>query len=175
MFRPLLHPRSAGLLVLLPCALCALSPTPATAGAGDSPAAAEPVPGEASPGETSPGEASPGEASPGEAGPAYRGRFVWEDGGREYPGEVTASFAPAGDDRYEVVFRFRWRGEAYEWYGSLVGSLEGGLEGEIRSSPDREPSFRLRGAFEEGVFTGTHYRIESEDEDRFTGTLTLDP
>ena len=92
---------------------------------------------------------------------------------------LRAVFTPTEDrgeeserPSYDVVFYFNFNGQNHEYRGNALGSLsDGELEGQVKSDTGQR-KFTFKGAFEEGVFKGTHAEIGRRGE-RKTGTLTL--
>lgn len=98
------------------------------------------------------------------------GEYLWER--REMSGPLEAVFTPAGEGKWEVSFHFTFREESHTYTGMAEGSLtEGALSGEVLNE-SKERTFTFTGAFDEGVFTGTHAEIR-EGKKIDTGTMTL--
>lgn len=104
---------------------------------------------------------------------AMDGGYVWQrdDGTKE--GELTASFSPVGDGKWDVAFSFDWEDGPHVYTGTCEGSLTGDLSGDIKSDGDREMRFRFNGAFEDGTFNGTHAFVSEDGELKDSGTLSL--
>lgn len=101
------------------------------------------------------------------------GKFVWERGDSEVPGDIKAVFTPAGEDAWDVLFHFEWEGEDRTWAGTATGSLESGdLHGTGVEERDRQRTFVFRGKVEDGEFTGEHGAMR-DGEMKKQGTLTL--
>ncbi len=97
------------------------------------------------------------------------GTYVWNSG---RPSSLKAIFTATGEDRWEVAFHFRFRGDAEVFSGTATGSLAGGtLEGKVKNGSQRR-TFTFRGEFEDGTFRGKHAEIFGSRESS-TGTLTL--
>lgn len=98
------------------------------------------------------------------------GEYLWDR--RDMGGELEAVFTPTGEGTWDVSFHFSHRGEAHTYTGTAAGSLsEGALEGTVLNE-DKRRTFTFTGAFEDGVFSGTHAEIRNGGK-RATGTLTL--
>jgi hypothetical protein len=115
-------------------------------------------------------------AMPGFAGDdvTLEGGFVWERDDGNHDGDLTAIFTPTGDGEWSVAFHFDWEDGPHVYTGTCSGSLsEGELAGDITSDGDREMKFKFSGAFEDGMFSGTHGFVDDEGEVKSAGTLTL--
>jgi len=98
------------------------------------------------------------------------GSFVWEHGNSS--GDLEAVFAPTGEGSWDVSFQFTFRSKPHTYSGSATGSLtEGALSGTVLNE-SKNRTFTFEGAFEDGVFNGTHSEVLSE-QTMSMGTLTL--
>jgi hypothetical protein len=98
------------------------------------------------------------------------GTFVWEHGNST--GDLEAVFAPTGEDSWDVSFHFTFRSKPHTYSGSATGSLTAGaLSGTVLNESEKR-TFAFEGAFEDGVFNGTHAEVSAEQA-MSTGTLTL--
>ena len=99
------------------------------------------------------------------------GEFVWSQRGRS--GDLEAVFTPTGEGRWDVAFYFTFRGTPHTYSGTAEGSLsDGQLSGTVKNEGNNR-TFTFRGAFEEGVFNGTHAEIGGSGPID-TGTLSLE-
>jgi hypothetical protein len=98
------------------------------------------------------------------------GTFVWEHGNSA--GDLEAVFAPTGEASWDVSFYFTFRNKRHTYTGSATGSLTAGaLSGTVLNESEKR-TFTFEGAFEDGVFNGTHAEVSAEQA-MSTGTLTL--
>ncbi len=104
-------------------------------------------------------------AEPGADKLRYSGTYEWSGGDR---GPLDVTFMPDGDGGWEVSFRFRHGGRYQTWTGTALGDVG---SGEIEGKVDR---YRFDGAFEDGVFRGTHYEERRGGRLRHNGTLTFE-
>ena len=97
------------------------------------------------------------------------GEFVWDSGGQ---GTLEAVFTATGEGRWDVVFRFKFRGERHVYTGTAEGSLtDGTLSGTVLNENQRR-TFTFSGDVQEGRFSGRHSEVQNGRE-KSTGTLTL--
>jgi hypothetical protein len=102
------------------------------------------------------------------------GGFVWEREDGNHEGDLTAIFTPKGEGEWSVAFHFDWEDGPHVYTGTCSGSLEEGeLSGDIVSDGDGEMKFKFSGAFEDGLFSGTHGFVTEEGDLKNAGTLTL--
>ncbi len=101
------------------------------------------------------------------------GTYVWNSG---QPSTLRAIFTATGDNRWDVAFHFRFRGNAEIFSGTATGNLsEGKLEGRVKNRNGRgSRTFTFSGEFENGKFRGKHAELFGSRESS-TGTLTLKP
>ena len=99
------------------------------------------------------------------------GEYVWN--GRS-PGDLEAIFTAKGDNRWDVAFHFRFRGNAEIFSGTATGDLAAGkLEGKVRNGNGKGGrTFTFEGEFEDGTFRGNHAEILGSRASS-TGTMTL--
>ncbi len=99
------------------------------------------------------------------------GMYVWNSG---RPSSLKAIFTASGEDRWDVAFHFRFRGNAEIFSGTATGDLsEGRLEGRVRNrNGSGSRTFTFNGEFDNGTFRGRHAEIFGNRESS-TGTLTL--
>ena len=104
------------------------------------------------------------------------GNFVWEGAGESATGDLKSIFTGTGPGEWNVIFHFKYRGQAHVYTGTAAGSLTAGaLEGKVMNE-DKQRNFTFTGSFEDGVFRGTHAEIGRGRKDRIepTGTMTLE-
>ena len=98
------------------------------------------------------------------------GEFEWT--GRGAKGDLEAVFQPTSEGQWDVTFHFTFRGRSHVYAGTAEGSLsDGALKGTVQNE-GRKRTFTFSGAFENGMFRGTHAEIEG-DREQATGTLRL--
>ncbi len=98
------------------------------------------------------------------------GEYQWNR--MEEPGPIKAVFVATDSNQWDVSFYFNFRDEDHVYSGKAIGSLsEGTLTGEVMSDGEEPRPFIFEGAFEDGVFTGTHGT--QGDDAQETGTITL--
>ena len=98
------------------------------------------------------------------------GEYQWNR--QEDPGPIKAVFVATDANQWDVSFYFNFRDEDHVYSGTATGSLsEGTLTGEVMSDGEEPRPFFFEGAFEDGVFNGTH-GTKGEDSQE-TGTITL--
>ena len=99
------------------------------------------------------------------------GDYVWSSG---QPSDLKAIFTATGENRWDVAFHFRFRGNAEVFSGTATGSLsDGALAGEVKNRRGRGPrTFTFEGKFKNGKFRGKHAELRGGSESP-TGTLTL--
>ena len=98
------------------------------------------------------------------------GTYVWENGNST--GDLEAVFTPTGEGTWDVAFHFTFRKKPHTYTGTAKGALDGGtLSGTVLNENKRR-TFTFEGAFEEGVFNGTHAEMRGESK-QDTGTLML--
>lgn len=89
-------------------------------------------------------------------------------------GNLEAVFTPDGENRWTVRFFVMYGDQLGDYEGTAQGSLtDGPLSGEVRGDFVGQ-SFEFRGAFEQGVFRGTHRSVTAKTATD-TGTLILYP
>ena len=98
------------------------------------------------------------------------GKYLWTQTGEA--GDLEAVFTPAGENKWNVDFRFAHSGDDHVYSGSAEGNLkDGALSGRVTNEAGkREFTFEMK--FEEGRFTGTHAEVTGGNEKK-TGTLNL--
>ncbi len=100
------------------------------------------------------------------------GSFVWEHGNTT--GDLEAVFTPTGEETWDVSFHFTFRNKPHTYSGSARGSIGSGeLSGKVLNE-NKKRTFTFEGAFEDGVFNGTHAEIGGGENVMETGTLTLE-
>ncbi len=99
------------------------------------------------------------------------GTYVWNSG---RPSTLKAIFTASGENRWDVTFHFRFRGQPEIFSGTATGDLATGkLEGRVRNRKGNGPrTFTFRGEFENGTFRGRHSEVFGSRESS-TGGLTL--
>lgn len=109
-------------------------------------------------------------ASADDASTVLKGTYQWNGGSR---GPLTATFAPDGENQWQVSFRFTHGGSSYTWDGTASGSLtRGALEGRVRDSRSGRV-FTFEGDFDDaGRFEGRHSEVHSGGA-QSTGTMRL--
>lgn len=102
------------------------------------------------------------------------GDYVWHRENGNLDGTLEAVFTPAGENRWDVAFHFKFENKPHVWLGTAQGDLRSGaLSGEVVSDDDEEAQFRFEGTFENGKFKGTHGQVSRNGSLRDTGTLIL--
>ena len=103
-------------------------------------------------------------------GKTLTGKYHWSQTGEA--GDLEAVFTPAGENKWNVDFRFAHGGDDHVYSGSAEGNLkDGALSGRVTNEAGkREFTFEMK--FEEGRFTGTHAEVTGGNEKK-TGTLNL--
>lgn len=98
------------------------------------------------------------------------GEYYWDHA--RMTGDLEVVFEPTGERSWDVAFYFTFDGKPRIYKGTAAGSLESGpLEGKVTDENGRR-RFTFEGAFEDGVFEGTHAELRRGRESRM-GTLTL--
>lgn len=109
-------------------------------------------------------------AADGAAIETLTGEYQWNR--QEKPGPIKAVFVATDANEWDVSFYFTFREEDHVYSGKASGSLtDGSLRGEVMSDGENPRPFVFEGAFENGVFNGTH-ATQGEDGEE-TGTITL--
>ena len=106
----------------------------------------------------------------GDESTTLNGSFVWEHGNSA--GDLEAVFLPTGEDSWDVSFHFTFRNKPHTYSGSATGSLTAGALSGTVLNESKKRTFTFEGAFEDGVFNGTHVEVSAERA-MSTGTLTL--
>ena len=103
-------------------------------------------------------------------GKTLTGQYIWNQTGEA--GDLEAVFTPAGENKWNVDFRFAHGGDDHVYSGSATGNLtDGELSGQVRNEGGKR-QFTFEMKFEEGRFKGTHAETTRGREQR-TGTLNL--
>jgi hypothetical protein len=99
------------------------------------------------------------------------GAYEWSLQGDRGP--LSVEFEPSADGAWRVSFRLHFRQRTLVYEGEATGSLgDGPLEGTVDDIRGRRYGFR--GAFEQGVFRGEHFRLSRGGRERSTGSLTFE-
>lgn len=85
---------------------------------------------------------------------------------------LTAVFTPTGEERWDVVFYFKFHGRKHSYEGTAEGNLDEGTLGGTVKNESGQRTFTFEGRFRDGAFRGTHAELKRTGERR-TGSLTL--
>ncbi len=105
-----------------------------------------------------------------------QGSYKWVRKKKETSGTITATFTPAGDNKWTVVFKFDWNKTPHIYTGTATGTLtDGKIEGKVLNDKKKR-TFTFTGTVKDGTLKASHKEIKKRRGKEIptdTGTIEM--
>ena len=105
-----------------------------------------------------------------------KGSYKWERKKGATKGAITATFTPAGENKWTVVFKFDWKKTPHTYTGVVTGSVtDGKIEGKVLND-NKKRTFTFTGTVKDGILKASHKEIRKrrgKETSTDTGTIEL--